>query len=582
MKSYFRLCLLLIISSGLIASCKKPVPKQTSLIPKNAVFVATINTKSLHSKLMQNQATLENIIKNISGSDTTVTNSRQEFEDLKSSGIDLDENFYVAVVNKGGGMGSGGGAVVTSVIGALKDEGKLEAYLKKKDPGAEVRKEKDYRYTTMGGDKLVAWDKDIVVLMSYQKSFSATNMEYDSTGGSFNMQNPGNAVAEMRTEIESDLHLKEDQTVAAIPEFRDLMQEKSDASIWVNSSSSMENIPLPLPQVKELLSNSFTAAKIDFDDGRISLRSKSYYSPQLRDLLKKYSGPTADLALVENYPSDNINAFGIFSFNPEFINALVKYLELGAIVDQYLTKMMGHNYTLQEALRAIKGDVAVVVSDFASSPSSDTATSIRPKSIPDLKLIVNIPVGDKAQMNRLMDRLVEMQMLVKTNNEYRLSSNLQQTGYQLEANDKNLFISSDPNLLNQYKTKSRKAKLDTDILNGLKSKSGVVYVNIESILNGIPANNPRINEVLPKAKETFKDAVAYTENFNGKYLEGHGELHFKNEKQNSLTSFLSFVETVSRNLKKDGQIKGAHYPNDVQIDTVQADRRTKGGGPRAR
>ena len=96
MKSFLRLCLLLIISTALITSCKKAVPKQTRYIPKNAVFVAIINTKSLQNKLMKNQATLENIIKNFSGSDTAVNKSRQEFEDLKSSGIDMDENFYVS------------------------------------------------------------------------------------------------------------------------------------------------------------------------------------------------------------------------------------------------------------------------------------------------------------------------------------------------------------------------------------------------------------------------------------------------------------------------------------------------------
>jgi hypothetical protein len=318
---------------------------------------------------------------------------------------------------------------------------------------------------------------------------------------------------------------------------------------------------------------------MDFEDGRISFSTKSYYSPQLRDLLKKYSGPTADLALVENYPSDNINAFGIFSFNPEFINALVKYLEVGGLVDEYLTKMMGRNYTLQEALKAIKGDFAFVVSDFASKASPDTTAAMRPTSIPDLKLIVNIPVGDKVQMNRLMDRLVELQMLVKTNNEYRLTSNLQQTGYQLEVNDKNVFITSDQNVLNQYKAKGRKAKLDNVILNDLKSKSAVMYVNVESILNRIPTSNQQVNEVLPKAKETFKYLEGYTENFNGKYVEGHGELHFKNEKQNSLTSFLSFVETISKNVKNP---KGMVASDDVQEDTVPTGGGTKVSPQKAR
>lgn len=562
-----RLCLLLIVSTALITSCKKSVPKQTRFIPKNAVFVATINTRSLQKKLMKNEATLENIARNFSDSDTTVNKSRQELEDLKSSGIDLDENFYIALVNKGGGMTAGGGSMVTAAIGALKDAGKLEAYIKKKDPTSEVRKEKNYSYSTIHGDNIVAWGKDVVIMMSYQKFMAQGDMEYDSTTGSFNLRNPGSAVTDMKAELESNFNLKEDQSVAAIPEFRDLMQEKSDASLWVNSSASMESLPLPLPRLKELMSSSFTAAKVNFEDGKIVFDSKSYYSKEFRDILKKYTGPTADLGLVENYPSNNINGFGVFSFNPQMINELVKYLELGGMVDGYLTKMMGSNYTLQDAVKAIKGDFAVVVSDFAATAPSDTARGMRQVAIPNLKMIINIPVGDKTQMNRLMDKLVEMQMLVKTNNEYRLSENLQRTGYQLSVDDKNLFITSDENLLNQYKAKSKKANLNSGVLNDFKGKSGVAYVNIESILNGITATpNPQVTNVLPKAKETFKDVKAYSDNFNGKYVEGHAEVRFKNEKENSLTSLLSFVEVVSKNVKTSHSL--ADDMNDVQADTI--------------
>lgn len=545
-----RLCLLLLIAVALMTSCKKAVPKQTKFIPKNAVFVATINTKSLQKKLMQNQAAIENIIKNISGSDTTVSKGKQEFEDLKSAGIDLDENFYVAVVNKGGGMTTGKGAIVTSVIGSLKDADKLQAYIKKKEPDAEVRKEKSYSYTTVNGDNIVAWTDDVVITMSYQKSFSGNDMEYDSATGSFNLRNPGNAINEMKAEIESDFNLKEDESVAAIPEFRDLMQEKPDASIWINSSASIEDLPLPLPKLKELFSNSFTAAKVNFEDGEITFDSKSYYSKELKDILKKYSGPTADLGLIENYPSDNINGFGVFAFNPQIINELVKYLEVGGMVDGYLTRMMGSNYTLQDLLKAIKGDFAVVVSDFATKTASDTM-GVRPNAIPNLKMIVNIPVGDKVQMNRLMDKLVEMQMLVKTNNQYMLAPNMQRIGYQLTVDDKNVFIASDENLLNLYKAKSKKANLNKDVMNDFKSKSGVAYINIESILNGMNSSvNEQARNVLPKAKETFKDMEMYAENFNGKYVEGHGELRFKNEKENSLTSLLGFIETASKNFPR--------------------------------
>lgn len=584
---YIRLFLLLCISAVFFTSCKKSAPKQTRIIPKDAVFVATINIKSLQNKLEKNQATIENIIRNISGSDTSVRKGKQEWQDLKESGIDLTENFYVSVVNKSAGTVGGKATIITSAIALLKDEGKLEAYIKKKDPESEIRKEKNYTYTAIHGNKVVAWAQDVVVMMSSQKSFTTADMEYDSTTGSFNLRNPANAINEMKTEIESDFNLKEDQSVAAIQEFRDLMQEKSDAGMWVNSSASIQQLPLPLPKLKELFSNSFTAAKVNFEDGKITIDSKSYYSNELKDLLKKYSGPTADLSLVENYPSDNINGFGVFSFNPQLIDGIVKYLEVGGVVDGYLTQMMGSNYTLPEALKAIKGDFAITMSDFADTPAgggtihpplsalgSDTTKLKSPNLIPNLKTIVNIPVGDKVQMNRLLDKLVEMQMLIKNNGQYILNANLQKLGYQFVADDKNIYIASDAVLLSQYKAKSKKANLSKDVMSDLKGKSGVFYVNIESILNGLHSKvNVQENDILPKAKETFKELEGYADNFNGKSVDGHGELRFKNEKENSLTSLLSFIETATKNLKRTTVSENM---NDAQADTSLLPKPEKG------
>jgi hypothetical protein len=161
MKSLIRTLLILIIAASFITSCKKAAPKQARHIPKNAVFVATLNTKSLKDKLAKNQATLENILKSVTGSDTSVSKGKQEWEDLQASGVDLDDNFYIAVVQKGAVMGTNTGTMVTTTIGTMNDAKKLEAYIKKKQPNSEIRKEKNYSYTTVSGDNMVAWQKTL-------------------------------------------------------------------------------------------------------------------------------------------------------------------------------------------------------------------------------------------------------------------------------------------------------------------------------------------------------------------------------------------------------------------------------------
>jgi hypothetical protein len=550
MKSLIRTLLILLLTTSFITSCKKAAPKQARHIPKNAVFVATLNTKSLKAKLAKNQATLENILRSIAGNDTSITKGKQEWEDLQASGVDLDDNFYIAVVQKGAAMSTNTGTMVTTTIGTLNDAKKLEAYIKKKQPNSEIRKEKNYSYTTVSGDNMVAWAEDLVIMMSYQNSLNR-KMEYDSTNQSYHFKDPVNSTNDMKTAMDGYFNLKEDESVVSIPEFRDLMQEKSDGSFWVNSSSGMANIPMPLPKLNELFANSFTAATVNFEDGQVAVNSKSYYSDELRDIIKKYTGPTADLSAIENYPSNNINGFVAFAFNPQMINALVQHLEMGGMADSYLTKMMGSEYTLTDALKAIKGDFTMVVSDFQSTavtggPGQQAGSSA------NFKMIVNIPVGDKVQMNRVMDKMVQNRMMVKTAQGYTVAPELNRVGFAVSVDDQNILIARDATFLEQYKMKTQKARLTGDVMDNFKDKSAISYVNIESIINGVPSQNTQADSVILKAKSTFKDAKGYLDNFNGKYMEGHYELRFKDEKANSLTSLLGFFETASKNIKRNG------------------------------
>jgi hypothetical protein len=154
----------------------------------------------------------------------------------------------------------------------------------------------------------------------------------------------------------------------------------------------------------------------------------------LKDIIKKYTGPTADLSAIENYPSNNINGFVAFAFNPQMINALVQHMEMGGMADSYLTKMMGSEYTLTDALKAIKGDFTMVVSDFQSTavtggPGQQAGSSA------NFKMIVNIPVGDKVQMNRVMDKMVQNRMMVKTAQGYTVAPELNRVGFAVSVDD---------------------------------------------------------------------------------------------------------------------------------------------------
>ena len=260
-------------------------------------------------------------------------------------------------------------------------------------------------------------------------------------------------------------------------------------------------------------------------------------------------GNSGDLNLVENYPSNNITGFMVMNMNPEFINAMVQYMEMGGMADASITQMMGANFTLQDLLKAFKGDFAVVVSDF-SVPKTDSAMGNKMKMRPSSSMIFNAAIGDRNQLNKLLDNLVQKQLMVKDNNGYSLSAALSQSGWKVSIDDKNMIISTNEKLLSSYKAKSVKANLSNDVTKDLSGKTASMYINIEALLNGFPSATTSSNSSsIATARETFKDCKGYVTPFKGKTFEGHFELRMKNEKENSLTSLLKMAESVSKNIK---------------------------------
>ncbi len=559
MKHFVRLRLFAFAAVLLVASCKKSTPPQLKFIPKDATVVAVLNADQLKDKLVKSQASLQKIISNLSGnSDTAIEAGKKEWEALKKSGIDLEKNVYIWVVQKSGANAGASSMAnnITGVVATIKSSNDLEAYVKLKDATLEVKKDKNFSYTTKDGDKMIAWNNNTVVAMFYNRGYSG-GMEYDSLTGEYTMKAPAdvNLTKELMTEMTASFTRAEGESMASIKSFTELASEKSDLAFWANPSSSIDGLAFPLPKIKELAEGNYTAVTVNFEDGKMVVNSKSYAGKALAGIFKKYSGPEVNLDLLKRYPAADINGFMVFAFDPQIISGIVKYMEVGAVVDGYVTKFMGTDYTLEQALKAFKGDIAVLVSGIGMR-SQDTLNQMggRPLSMPVAKMIFTMPVGDKTEMTKIMDRLVTMKMLEKTSRGYELQGTF---GFGLTglADNESITIASDSQLLQAYKAKAN-ATPNIDF-KPYAGKSAAAYFNITSALNNLSTSkqdDSTFNSMVNNAKTTFKEVVAHSDNFKGDAIASHFELRFVNEKENSLVSFLSFLAQASEGVKKDKAI----------------------------
>jgi hypothetical protein len=324
-------------------------------------------------------------------------------------------------------------------------------------------------------------------------------------------------------------------------------------------------MPLQLPKLEELVKDNYIASTLSFEDGKIVATATTYTNPFVSSILKRYAGPTVNLSLIENYPSENINMIMMASFNPEIFGGVLKQLEIEGLVNNFMEKT---GFTSQDLYKTLKGDIAVVVSDL-QMPSkdlkvkNDSTLSIERKSFG--KMIFNAPVGDPVAFAKIMNKAVELGYFSKNGTVYSAGKLLSFMGMYVHADEKNLIIASDSLTYVQYVSNKTKAVIGNDALNMFRGKSAIAYFDIANTLKGFLENQSGdYKNSLVTAKETFKDMIISSENFEGNALKGKFEIRLNNEKQNSLVTLTSLFTDIAVDMrmasKKEAETEEKMFP----------------------
>ncbi|HRH48717.1 MAG TPA: DUF4836 family protein [Panacibacter sp.] len=526
MKRIVHYTLLFVVIIFAAASCKKSAPNQTKYIPKDAMFVFDMDWKSLSEKAAKGNINWDSLFKSVAdeGDDSAIAQGRKLMEDFKNSGVDMESNLFFFL--KIGGSMMNGQSATGGIVAGMKDAGMFENYIKKQPGAGEIKKESNYSYISIGNDFTVGWNKDVVIL-------SGSGMQ----GGSATAP-ASNTAPQTLAALFSQ---KEEESVAAIPEFLDLMTEKADMLVWTNSGTMMNAVPLlGLTKFADLLKDSFGAGAINFEDGKLVGNFKSYSGKDLADIWKKYAGPTVNMDMVNQYPTP-LTGFAAFSFNPEIIKEIIKFGGMEATANQYMQQM---GFTLDDITKAFKGDFVIAFSDFGIKETENDYGGMKYKSkTPVGKLVFNATIGDKAAYDKIVAKLAEMGEMEMKNGQYVPKGMGDYISWNM--NGKNLVVATDTELMQQYLAAKGNAAVPEDVASQSKGKSIAFYFDINKILQAIPADSAYL-QTSESAKATFKNVIVTSDNFNGKYVGSNFELRTMNDKENSLVTLVKFISQAAK------------------------------------
>lgn len=562
MKTMFRLAFIALVAVMLFSSCKSKSPKQTTLIPKDAMVVFVVDQDAMSEKLKKGNYKLDESIEKIFVAIDS-SKGKKMFTDAQNAGVNYKEKMFGFVTQKGNPKATQISSV--NLIAALNDASKFETFLKAQEEfkGKEVKKAKDYSYIQLDGNGCISWTADLAMFTGFVVNQMGG---YDAASGTYKEPATINKVEELKKLVEGFYSLKDADKVSSVKAFSEMLNEKADAYMFASSSSSINALsmmPFQLPKLEELLKDNYSTTLINFEEGKITAKGSYHFNDRLNSLMKQYGSSSVKPSALENFPAQNVNAAMLMSFKPEMVGGLVKELELETLANAGLSQM---GISMQDIYKCLKGDVAVALGDFSMSQNGGFMGA------PSMKYLLAAEVGDKASVDKVLATAVQSQALENNGGVYTLNKAMPSPMLYVRIDAKNIIVASDEATYTQYAAKTATSNLSKDFVGKLGGKSMGMYININSFLTAfapMASSDAHGKIIMDKALATFNDATILADNIADGKLKSSAEFTMKDAKQNSLVSIADFFKTTFEELKKvDAERKARYSTPEIMMDTT--------------
>jgi hypothetical protein len=393
--------ILLLIGTAVFVSCGG-ADKHAIAVPKDAAVVFHINAPSLSSKLSWAEIKATNWYKDLHAEANDDSTAQQLLADPESSGINLQQDLVFFVKRRGR-------AGYIAFEGTLKDAAAFEAFMKKVNKGAVSKKDGDMNILQKE-DNVVTWNSSRFIFIGNAPptpSPFSPNTSFGPEGGSANL--PADSLVKFAKEL---YNLDGDNSLFSDKRFADLIKEPGDVHMWFSAEHMYAGglgDALSMLKLSVLTEGNVTAASINFENGKIAAKAKSYYNKELGKLYEKYKLKNFDAAVLNRIPSQNI--VGLFSMNypPEGLQEFLKVIGVDGIWNSTLAEV---NYSMEEFVKANKGEVLLAVTDFEMKrqplniPGMEGMEGMNQTvTRPDFKVLFATSINDRPAFEKLVTTL---------------------------------------------------------------------------------------------------------------------------------------------------------------------------------
>jgi hypothetical protein len=535
-RSLLSLFLITVIVTGIV-SCNH-TDKSGIVVPKDAALAVHINAPSLTSKVSWQEIQQNEWFKKLYAEETDSL-SKQLLDDPSNSGIDIKSDMAFFIKKQGQGS-------YIAFEGTVKNATAFEAFVKKLNKGGNVSKNGDISVLPSGVKTIITWNNNRFVFVS---DFSF--------GGMAGRLSSSNSIVEPFAFHTDSLQkfaiqlfdLPHKENLLSDDRFASLMKEPGDIHYWVNAEQYYNALggALSLLKLNVLFEGNAYATSLNFDNGKITLKSKGYYNKELRSLIDKYSSSSISADMLNRIPSQNVVAVFAAKYPPEGFRDLIKLVGVDGFVNSFFSSV---GYSTDEFVKATKGDVLLSVSDFSLGAHKTTITGPNGESIPmdqpsvpDAKVLFATSVNDKPSFDKLFGILQS-----KIQEAPEVASKIH-----FQLNNNWFAASNAPEQVNGFLAGGNNHFPFTERLSG-HAFGG--YINVQQILKSVA---PTITDSSSKAAmdlsvNMWQDIIMTSGGEKSGAYTGEAEINLVDKNTNSLKQLNKYLDGISRlSMHKQGE-----------------------------
>ncbi|WP_081151197.1 DUF4836 family protein [Niastella vici] len=387
------LLLLSVIITGIV-SCSHD--NKGMAVPNDASVAVLINTKTLTSKVSWQEIQQNEWFRNLYSRQNDSL-GKQILDDPANSGIDItgDLAFFIKKEGRGGYMAFEGG---------VQNATAFEAFATKINKGGRVSKDGDVNILNTSHRSLVAWTNNRFIYIMDVPSPPIRPTD-PIEGSSFTTDSLQKFAVELFDLPRKNNLLNDDRFVS-------LMKETGDIHYWVNAEQyygSLSGYLSLISGLSVLFEGNAYGTAINFENGKIAFKSRAFYNTKLKEMLKQYAEGKVSETTINRIPSKNVVAVFAMKYPPAALKDLIKLAGVDGFVNGFLGR---EGSSIDEFVKANKGDVLLSVSDFEIKPQELTITdedgnqqTIKQDDMPSANVLFATSVNDKPAFDKLINIL---------------------------------------------------------------------------------------------------------------------------------------------------------------------------------